>query len=251
MESPRKSQTHLKPPPHHQPRRSSTSTTTTTTTSTPATPRAPVMAHPTATIAETAIFQGTHAVSIGAGTVIHPRTRIYSFSGPVIIDEACIIGEKSVIGVAAPPSSSGEGSSNGAKLDSVEGIPIRFSSSVTVGPTVTILPGVRVHSGASIEALATIKDRVSIGAHARICAGCEVSENTVIRDWMVVWGSGVGMGQRRRIRARGKMSSTTAVAQGIQSLEARVMEDARLAVLQKEREALSRLIGASSSGRRK
>ncbi|THC90904.1 hypothetical protein EYZ11_009643 [Aspergillus tanneri] len=132
------------------------------------------MAHPTATIAETAIFQGTHAVSIGAGTVIHPRTRIYSFSGPVIIDEACIIGEKSVIGVAAPPSSSGEGSSNGAKLDSVEGIPIRFSSSVTVGPTVTILPGVRVHSGASIEALATIKDRVSIGAHARICAGLGV-----------------------------------------------------------------------------
>lgn len=111
--------------------------------------------------------------------------------------------------------------------------------------------GTRLGTGAMVEALATIQGRASIGAHCKVCAGCEVSEKTELKEWMVVWGS-AGMGQRRRVRAKGKMSSATAAAQGVQSLEAGVIEEARLMVLGKEREALARLIGASaSSGRRR
>ena len=92
---------------------------------------------------------------------------------------------------------------------------------------------------------------MSIGAHSKICSGCEVSDNVKIRDWTVVWGSGAGFGQRRRTRATEKMSSATAATQGIQALEGRVIEDARLMVLQKEREALVRLIGPGGGGRRR
>jgi hypothetical protein len=99
--------------------------------------------------------------------------------------------------------------------------------------------------------LATINRRVSIGAHSKICSGCDVSEDVTIRDWTVVWGFGAGFGQRRRTRATEKMSSATAAAQGFQALEGRVIEDARLMVLQKEREALVKLIGSGGGGRRR
>ncbi|KAI9040126.1 transferase hexapeptide domain protein [Aspergillus affinis] len=256
MDPPRKppTTTHLKPPPHHTPRQTSTSPTPSA--SAPAPPRAPVTAHSSATISESSIFQGTHPISIGAGTVIHPRTRIYSFHGPVIIEETCIIGEKSVLGT--PPNISpdsagtgGLGTGMGASESSSSAIPITISANVTLGPGVTVHAGTRLQTGVLVEALATINRRVTIGAHSKVCAGCSVSENTTLKEWMVVWGS-AGTGQRRRVRAQGKMSSATAAAQGGQALEAGVIEEARLMVLNKEREALARLIGASaSSGRRR
>jgi len=75
----------------------------------------------------------------------------------------------------------------------------------------------------------------------------------VIRDWTVVWGSGAGFGQRRKRAA--KAATTTGVGAAVQGqgqvLEGKVIEDARLVVLKKEREALVRLIGASAAGSRR
>ncbi|KAB8229780.1 transferase hexapeptide domain protein [Aspergillus alliaceus] len=237
----RQSQVHLKPPPPQQIRTSGAALP-----SASPIPRAPVTAHPTATVADTVIFHGTHPIAIGAGTIVHPRAKLYSYEGPIVIGENCIISEKSTIGAVPtqPPSSLSRESR------AAEGLPVRISSSVIVGPLATVLPGAHIHSAVTIETLVTINRRVDIGAHSKICSGCEVSDNVVIRDWTVVWGFGAGFGQRRRKRATEKMSSATAVAQGIQALEGRVIEDARLMVLQKEREALVRLIG-SAGGRRR
>ncbi|GMG01186.1 unnamed protein product [Aspergillus oryzae var. brunneus] len=238
---PRQSQVHLKPPPPQHVRPSASAS------SSPApTPRAPVTIHPTTTVTDTVILHGTHPISIGAGTIVHPRAKFYSYEGPIIIGENCIISEKSTIGAAPtqPPSFLRESRTS-------DGLPVRISSCVTVGPLATILPGAHIHSAVTIEALATVHRRVSIGAHSKICSGCEVSDNVKIRDWTVVWGSGAGFGQRRRTRATEKMSSATATTQGIQALEGRVIEDARLMVLQKEREALVRLIGSGGGGRRR
>ena len=110
--------------------------------------------------------------------------------------------------------------------------------------------GAHVHSFVTVDALAIINRRVSLGAHSKVCAGCEIAANTVIKDWMVVWGSGVGFGQRRK-RATGKVVSPVAAAQGVTVLEAKVTEDARLMALQKEREVLVRLLGSSATARRK
>ncbi|KAE8355401.1 trimeric LpxA-like protein [Aspergillus coremiiformis] len=236
---PRQTQVHLKPPPQH------TRPSPTSPTSPAPTPRAPVTAHPTATVAETVIFHGTHTITIGAGAIIHPRAKFYSYEGPIAIGENTIISEKSTIGTIPqhPPTLQ--------QPRTPDGLPIRISSSVTVGPLATVHPGAHIHSAVTIEALAIVKRRASIGAHSKICAGCEVSENVAIRDWTVVWGAGTGFGQRRRARATRKMGSVMAAAQGIQALEGRLIEDARLVVLQKEREVLVRLIGSGAGGRRR
>ncbi|KAF9885207.1 hypothetical protein FE257_000658 [Aspergillus nanangensis] len=242
---PRQSQ-HLKPPPAHYSRSSSQSSSASPSPSPSPTPRAPVTIHPTATIADTAIFHGTHPISIGAGTIVHPRARIYSYEGPVIIGENCIISEK--VSIGAPPPSPSSAPSPSSPSD---GIPIRISSAVTVGPSASILPGAHIHSAVVVEALACIRRRVSIGAHAKVCAGCEIAEQTVLKEWVVVWGKGEGFGQRRRIRAKGVVSSPTSTAQGLQSLEGRVVEEARLMALKREREALSRLVAPVGGGKRR
>ncbi|KAL4892698.1 trimeric LpxA-like protein [Aspergillus ambiguus] len=247
---PKQSQSHLKPPPHHYARSSSSQSASP---SPSPTPRAPVTAHPTATIAETTVFHGTHPISIGAGTVVHPRARIYSYEGPVIIGDDCIISEKATIGVAPTPTSASLRGSSSAST-TADGIPIRLASAVSVGPSTTILPGAHLHAAVSVDALATIHRRVSVGAHSKICAGCEIAENTAIREWMVVWGvpgSINGLGQRRRVRAKGVMTSPTATAQGLQSLEGKVVEDARLMALRKEREALGRLVVPAGGAKRR
>ncbi|PKX95009.1 transferase hexapeptide domain protein [Aspergillus novofumigatus IBT 16806] len=178
-------------------------------------------------------------------TVIHPRARIYSYDGPVIIGEGCIISEKSTIGIppSTPPS---------LPPTPKEVVTTRISNGVTIGPLVTVFPGAHIHSFVTVESLAIINRRVSLGAHSKVCSGCEIAANTVIRDWTVVWGSGAGSSQRRK-RATGKMSSSVAVGQDVSALDAKVVEDARLIILQKEREVVARLIGSSASagGRRK
>ncbi|KAI5297817.1 hypothetical protein KEM56_004520 [Ascosphaera pollenicola] len=71
--------------------------------SSPSTARPQIRASSSAIIPDTTGFQGTFPVSIGAGTAIHPRVKIYSFDGPVYIGEGCIIGEKSIIGAPSVP----------------------------------------------------------------------------------------------------------------------------------------------------
>lgn len=84
-----------------------------------------------------------------------------------------------------------------------------------------------------------------------MCAGCHVPRKALVKDWTVVWGSGAGFGQRRKRATKavavgiGGMVQQQQQGQGQLPLEGRVIEDARLVVLQKEREALVKLIGSS------
>ncbi|KAJ5454714.1 uncharacterized protein N7458_005670 [Penicillium daleae] len=180
----------LKPPPAQH--RSSSSSHTPT-----GPPKAPLKADPSATIADTAVFQGTYPVTIGAGTVIHPRARFYAFEGPISVGDGCIISEKAIIGAApgtlastrpSPSSSTGPSptgpspasSSTDLSLSSpqIQGQPqdlaTRISYFVTIGPHSTVLPGANVHSSATIESLVTINRYADIGAHSKICSGCQI-----------------------------------------------------------------------------
>lgn len=250
---------YLKPPPsyahHHHHQRSSTSGTgPAPAAGTPsASPRAPVTLHPTATIADSAVFQGQYSIAIGAETVIHPRARLYSFDGPIVIGEGCIISEKCVVGQPpTPPPAPGQSqpqSSPGTGTGGKEGTPSRISHNVTLAPLATIHPGTHIHSAVTIDTLATIHAHANIGSHAKICASCHVPPKTVIRDWTVVWGSGAGIGQRRKRAVKATVNNGCGAGGGQgfgPPLEGRVIEEARLVVLQKEREALVKLIGATA-----
>ncbi|GAD92964.1 transferase hexapeptide domain protein [Paecilomyces variotii No. 5] len=214
------------------------------------TPRAPLSIHPSSVVADTAVLQGIYQIAIGAGSVIHPRARLYSFEGPLVIGDGCIIGEKCVIG-SPPPSSGPPMSPTSPTSPSSEGggVATRLSSSVTIAPLATVLPGAYVRSSAVIDSLATVNRNAVVGAHSKVCSGCEVSQNGRIDDWTVVWGSGVGFGQRRRKRVVGTVT-TSSISKG-DVPDGRVVEDARLLVLHKEKEALVKLIGMSAGGSRK
>ncbi|KAJ5769881.1 uncharacterized protein N7511_001932 [Penicillium nucicola] len=226
-------------------------------------PKAPVKADATATIADTVVFQGTHPVIIGAGTVVHPRARFYAYEGPIYVGDSCIICEKAVIGAAPSPSSRSASPSRTADPNTTTGTDpkketaTRISYFVTVGPLSTVEPGAHVHSAATIEALAIIRRGAEIGSHAKVCSGVEVAASGPVGEWVVVWGSGPG---QRRKRARGVKAMSPAVVGASQitqtplpapAPEGRVIEDARLMVLQKEREVLGRMLVPAAGGRKK
>ncbi|KAJ5303589.1 hypothetical protein N7476_010388 [Penicillium atrosanguineum] len=199
-------------------------------------PKAPLKADPTATIADTAVFQGTYPVTIGAGTIIHPRARFYAYQGPIVVGDGCIISEKAIIG--AQPARSTESKE----------IATRLSYFVTVGPSSTIHPGAHIHSSVTIEALATIHQYAEIGSHSKICSGCEVPENGKVDEWVVVYGSGLGQ-RRKRAREANEPGPAVVIAAQVAQVpvpgpapKGKVIEDARLMVLQKEREVLARMI---------
>ncbi|KAJ5174313.1 uncharacterized protein N7482_000190 [Penicillium canariense] len=236
-------------------------------------PKAPLKADASATIADTAVFQGTYPITIGAGTVIHPRARFYAFEGPISVGDGCIVSEKAIIG-AAPGTSRSTGPSPSASTgpsptssstnvtspaSQVQGhkTATRISYFVTIGPHSTVLPGATVHSSATVESLVTINRYADIGAHSKICSGCQIPANGCVPEWTVVWGSGVG---QRRKRARGAKEPAPAVVVAAQvaqipvpppAPEGKVIEDARLMVLQKEREVLERMIVPAGATKKK
>ncbi|KAL3475453.1 trimeric LpxA-like protein [Aspergillus californicus] len=228
----------LKPPPHNRP------SAAPSTPQNPRLPPAPVSAHPSAIISESAMFQGTYPISIGRGAVLHPRARLFSTEGPIKIGEGSIVSEKAVIG--SPPAPGGYGGGG----EKTEGMPITISANVTIGPLAVVRPGVHLHSGVVVESHAVINRGVDIGGHSKICARCEVAQGAKIKEWVVVWGVGKGFGLRRRVRAQGKVVSPVVFGAGEPVLEGRVIEDARLMVLRKEREALGKFI-PQTAGKRK
>ncbi|KAJ5733923.1 hypothetical protein N7493_002709 [Penicillium malachiteum] len=261
----------LKPPPAQH--RSSSSSRTPT-----GPPKAPLKADPSSTIADTAVFQGTYPVTIGANTIIHPRARFYAYEGPIIVGDGCIISEKAVIGAAPNTPASSRGSSRAPsprpgretrtpetrsedsefKSGSTEAEnTTRLSYFVIIGPQSTVLPGAHIHSSASIESLATINRYADIGSHVKICSGCTVPERSSVPEWTVVWGSGVGQRRRRVREAKPPGAAVLVAAHMTQSPmpeaapEGKVIEEARLMVLQKEREVLARMIVPAGAGKKK
>jgi carbonic anhydrase/acetyltransferase-like protein (isoleucine patch superfamily) len=131
---------------------------------------------------------------------------------------------------------------------------------VVIGPFATVLAGAHIRSAATIDPLAIVHRNASVGAHVKVCSGCEIPENGVVDDWTVIWGgsggfcgAGGSFAQRRRKRAprsrtvTGDGNGPDEIYRGSGLLDPRMVEDARLIVLQKERESLAKMIGFPSS----
>lgn len=163
-----------------------------------------------------------------------------------------MIGEKAVIG--SPPDlvdlnhnptlgdgkGKGEGEGEGGK-----GGETIISDFVAISPLSSIRSGTVVGEAAVIDTLCTVEGGADVGAHSKVCAGCCVPTGASVGDWMVVWGSGKAFGRRKRFRGVGSGTGS--------GVDAGLVEESRLVVLKKEREALSRLlvpVGAGGSRRR-
>jgi len=205
--------------------------------------KAPLTTHSTATVSETASFQGTYPVSIGAATIIHPRAKFLSFEGPISVGEGCIVGEKSVIGGPQTSSSSATApsteSSGGTSPPSIATV---LEDSILIAPLAVVSAGTHIQSAATIDTFAHLGKCVRIGEHAKVCSSCCIPDQGAVDDWVVIWGGGAGCDGgatfQRRKRAHGRQSRDGGMLGG------RIVEDGRLLVLNREREGLTKLIGA-------
>ncbi|KAK2737651.1 hypothetical protein FQN57_007458 [Myotisia sp. PD_48] len=222
-----------------------------TTTQKPLGPPKPQLSiHPTATISENSYFQGTYHVSIGAGTVVHPRAKFLAFEGPISIGEGCIIGEKSIIGgplsssISKPTSSTpdtGDPEFNDALTFHPDKSITIIENSVAIGPLTTISAGSHIYSAAAIDTSAVLGKNVRVGKHSKVCASCIIPEGDIIDDWTVIWSGGGGMKLHRRKRVHGKDLEESTDGKG--GFAPGLVETGRLVVLNRERESLAKLIG--------
>ncbi|KAL3428738.1 trimeric LpxA-like protein [Aspergillus tetrazonus] len=240
---------HLRPPPHHRPSASPASAQTQAQSA--GAPRIPAKttADPSAVIAEQTYFCGPYSISIGRGTVIHPRVRICATEGPIRIGDGCIISEKSVIGTYPPPAAPADSTSSGSGGNGEEKS-IVISNNVIIGLQAVVHPGARVHSFAVVDNQAVIGRGVDVGGHAKVCARCEIFPGARVKEWSVVWGGGKGTGLKTRIKAQKKVVSPFTMGEkGFEGvLEGKAIEDARLVAVKRERDALSRLIVGKKRG---
>ena len=75
----------------------------------PAAPKPPTSLASSLVIADNASLTGYHRITLGANSVVHPRTKLNSTYGPITIGNNCIISERSLVGLQSSADNEGEG----------------------------------------------------------------------------------------------------------------------------------------------
>ena len=119
----------------------------------PAAPKPPTSLASTLVIADNASLTGTHLITMGSNTIVHPRTKFNSTFAPIQVGSSCIISERSLIGLQSEPTE-----------DEREGVAIDNGVIVEVGATVEAK---RIGEGCVIEVNAKIGKGVVIGKVCR------------------------------------------------------------------------------------
>lgn len=109
----------------------------------------PCKIDPKAIISEKAVLVGTHLITIGANTVVHPFAKLDATKAPLELGQNCIVAERAVVGILGEPS--GE------------------SSKVVIDEFVSI------ETGATVEASVVGKASV-IGAYSTVRADCNIGK---------------------------------------------------------------------------
>ncbi|PKS11353.1 hypothetical protein jhhlp_003115 [Lomentospora prolificans] len=169
-------------------------------------PKPPVKLSSTLTIADSAILTGIHSIVIMSESVVHPRCRLESMVGSLLVGKRCIIHERTHIG-ACPATGDGMG------------------GGVTVGDYATI------EATSVIEAGGTdIGEGTVVGVGARVCAGARIGKNCTISPKTII--------------APGEEipDFTVVLPGGVKRLDRREMGDMRHRAQVRQIEVLRRLI---------
>ena len=75
-------------------------------------PKPPTSLSPSTVIADAAVLIGTHRITLGPNTIIHPRAKLNSTHGPITLGEGCIVCERAAVGL----STAGKDDSDGVVL---------------------------------------------------------------------------------------------------------------------------------------
>ncbi|SPO04804.1 uncharacterized protein DNG_07489 [Cephalotrichum gorgonifer] len=163
-------------------------------------PKPPTKLSSTLTISDSAILTGHHSIIIMSESVIHPRTRLESTSGSLLIGKRCIVHERSHVGAAPEPSTPGAS-------------PTR-DGGIVIGDYVTVEAAAVVEAGGTEVGEGSVIGMGSrIGAGAKIGKNCTITPKSVIApgeeipDFTVVFSNGMRRTDRRdlgdmRLRAQ-------------------------------------------------
>jgi dynactin 6 len=114
-------------------------------------PKPPVNFSSTLTVSDNAILQGKHSITIQAESVIHPRSRLESTVGSILIGRRCIIQERVHIG--AQPTDLDIAKPGGVAIGDYVVIEVGStieSGDTEIGEGSTIQVGCKIGSGAKI-----------------------------------------------------------------------------------------------------
>ncbi|KAF2431639.1 hypothetical protein EJ08DRAFT_171969 [Tothia fuscella] len=151
----------------------------------PTPPKPPTSIHPTAIIANHALLIGTHLITIGAHTVIHPYARIISTEGPVTIGDGCVIWEKATVGMMGGDSSS----------DGDEGVlETKLDDNVVIESCATVGMGAVLGDGCVVEGFGVVEGGATLGRRCQVQAFARVKAKEVLTEHTIVLGDG-----RRRV----------------------------------------------------
>jgi len=143
----------------------------------PAPPKPPTSLAPSLVIAEQASLTGTHLITLGSNTVVHPRAKLNSAYAPITVGGNCVICERSSIGFHSETPDSER-----------QGVVIENGVVVEVG---AVVEAKLVGEGTVIEVQAKIGKGAVLGKHCKIGPLCEVADEEVIPDFTVVYGNGM------------------------------------------------------------
>ncbi|KAF4595770.1 transferase hexapeptide domain protein [Ophiocordyceps camponoti-floridani] len=170
-------------------------------------PKPPVKFASSLIISDNAILQGTHPILLETQTVIHPRARVESTVGSVVVGRCCIIQERALLG--ARPADSRDGGVVLGDYVVIEVGCIIEAGETEIGDGTTVHVGSRIGSGAKV------------GKHCNISHMSTIPPGEVLPDYTTVYSNGL-----RRIDRSG-------------------IEELRKVALLKETAVLSKLIASN------
>ncbi|KAK0376499.1 transferase hexapeptide domain-containing protein [Colletotrichum limetticola] len=148
-------------------------------------PRPPVSFSSSLTVADSAILVGTHSITIQSESVLHPRSKLETTNGSILIGRRCIIHERAHIGKVGNDDASG---------------------GISLGDYVTVEVGATIESGGTDIGTDTVVGvRSRIGHGAVIGKNCTISPLTIIKpgekvpDFTVVYSNGQRRTDRRGV----------------------------------------------------
>ncbi|RDA87823.1 hypothetical protein CP532_2987 [Ophiocordyceps camponoti-leonardi (nom. inval.)] len=150
-------------------------------------PKPPVNFASSLTISDNAILQGTHPITMEAQAVIHPRARVESTLGSVVVGRCCVIQERAHVG--ARPAKADATRDGGVVLGDY--VVVEVGCTVEAGET-EIGDGTTVHVGSRVGSGA------KIGKHCTISHMSTIAPGEVLPDFTTVYSNG-----HRRINRSG------------------------------------------------
>lgn len=130
-------------------------------------PKPPVNFSTSLTISDNAVLLGSHSITMQAETVVHPRSRIESSVGSILVGRRCIVQERVHLG--APPDSREKGTGGVSLGDYVliEAGSVVEAGGTEIGEGSVIQVGSKIGGGAKIGKVrrTSYYDTIFIGLH--------------------------------------------------------------------------------------